>query len=110
MTSTRNLEHHLLSLPGREGYVHAYVITEGRDGIEPVVNHMFDQAEKSGMTVVLPMILATTLDADNTAKVEGLLKEMSPKAAKLLRKVKKFHYSIWLTSHGSGLDWLVELH
>lgn len=107
----RKLEHYLVTIAlGNFAHMHGYVMCSrtNRDGIERVMNRMFDEAEQRRLDA-LPIVLKTTLSdgVDTVRKIAG----RNPEAARMMEEADDFHFTAFATPLGSPDDvTLMALH
>jgi hypothetical protein len=106
-------EHTLLSLPltPRPENLHCYLVSNDKSAVQAAGDRMLAEAERRGIDVALPVILATPLTGEYIKRVQRAFSRVSAEVADCIATMKDQHLSIVGTAAGCPFDKdLMELH
>jgi hypothetical protein len=109
--NSKKIQHYLISIPLRGGYIHGYVMTNQKDILPQVAERLMQEAETLGARCWPPIILQTHLSTGWKLVRDIITKNQGMELAKNWKTVKKFHLTGWImTDDNPDTEQLMKLH
>jgi hypothetical protein len=95
-TKEKPVEHHLITVAlGPHSNLHCYLMSTDKTDTLDAAKKLLFEAEKMAGPQVLPMILATPLDANGIKLVREIIYSHNAEAKRLLQEATSFHFAIF---------------
>jgi hypothetical protein len=105
MTSKKAIGHYLISLSlAPDANLHCYLMSANQADTLDAASWLLVEAEKLSGQVLLPMVLATPLAADDREAVRAIVAARGAEVQRLLQEADDFHFSIWATHVSDPTD------